>query len=64
MHRYSGAVFTMMPTRGSGSYSYNYYSHGQIYGDSTPGKHSDKSSSPRRKVDSSAADFHEDSQPK
>lgn len=59
-----GAVFTMMPTRGSGSYSYNYYSHGQIYGDSTPGKHSDKSSSPRRKVDSSAADFHEDSQPK
>ncbi|MCV7343913.1 polysaccharide biosynthesis tyrosine autokinase [Mycolicibacterium rhodesiae] len=59
-----GAVFTMMPTRGSGSYSYNYYSHGQTYGDSTPGKQSDKSSSPRHKVDSSATEFHKESRPK
>ncbi len=28
-----GAVFTMLPTRGSGSYSYNYYYYGGSYGD-------------------------------
>ena len=28
-----GAVLTMMPTRGSGAYSYNYYSYGGSYGD-------------------------------
>ncbi|EHB56274.1 capsular exopolysaccharide family [Mycolicibacterium rhodesiae JS60] len=30
-----GAVMTMMPTRGSGSYSYNYY-YGQAHGDQQP----------------------------
>ena len=29
-----GAVLTMMPTRGSGAYSYNYYYYGGSYGDS------------------------------
>jgi receptor protein-tyrosine kinase len=28
-----GAVLTMMPTRGSGAYSYNYYYYGGGYGD-------------------------------
>jgi hypothetical protein len=28
-----GAVMTMMPTRGSGAYSYNYYYYGGNYGD-------------------------------
>lgn len=28
-----GAAFTMLPTRGSGSYSYNYYYYGGSYGD-------------------------------
>ena len=28
-----GAVLTMMPTRGSGAYSYNYYYSGGSYGD-------------------------------
>jgi hypothetical protein len=28
-----GAVLTMMPTRGSGAYSYNYYYYGGSYGD-------------------------------
>jgi receptor protein-tyrosine kinase len=28
-----GAVLTMLPTRGSGSYSYNYYYYGGSYGD-------------------------------
>jgi capsular exopolysaccharide synthesis family protein len=30
-----GSVLTMLPTRGSGSYSYNYYSYGDSYGDNT-----------------------------
>jgi receptor protein-tyrosine kinase len=30
-----GAVLTMMPTRGSGAYSYNYYYYGGSYGDDT-----------------------------
>jgi receptor protein-tyrosine kinase len=32
-----GAVLTMMPTRGSGAYSYNYYYYGGSYGDGKPG---------------------------
>ena len=31
-----GAVLTMMPTRGSGAYSYNYYYYGGGYGDDKP----------------------------
>jgi receptor protein-tyrosine kinase len=31
-----GAVLTMMPTRGSGAYSYNYYYYGGSYGDGKP----------------------------
>jgi receptor protein-tyrosine kinase len=31
-----GAVLTMMPTRGSGAYSYNYYYYGGSYGDTKP----------------------------
>lgn len=31
-----GAVLNMMPTRGSGAYSYNYYYYGGSYGDSKP----------------------------
>ena len=31
-----GAVLTMMPTRGSGAYSYNYYYYGGSYGDEKP----------------------------
>jgi receptor protein-tyrosine kinase len=30
-----GAVLSMMPTRGSGAYSYNYYYYGGSYGDGT-----------------------------
>jgi receptor protein-tyrosine kinase len=32
-----GAVLTMMPTRGSGAYSYNYYYYGGSYGDGKAG---------------------------
>jgi receptor protein-tyrosine kinase len=32
-----GAVLTMMPIRGSGAYSYNYYYYGGSYGDGKPG---------------------------
>lgn len=38
-----GAVFTMLPTRGSGSYSYNYYYYGGSYGDD--GKRSESKAS-------------------
>jgi receptor protein-tyrosine kinase len=33
-----GAVLTMMPTRGSGAYSYNYYYYGGSYGDDKTGQ--------------------------
>jgi receptor protein-tyrosine kinase len=33
-----GAVLTMMPTRGSGAYSYNYYYYGGSYGDERSGQ--------------------------
>jgi receptor protein-tyrosine kinase len=33
-----GAVLTMMPTRGSGAYSYNYYYYGGSYGDDKDGQ--------------------------
>ena len=33
-----GAVFTMIPSRGSGSYSYNYYYYGNSYGDDKLGQ--------------------------
>jgi receptor protein-tyrosine kinase len=31
-----GTVLTMMPTRGAGAYSYNYYYYGGSYGDDRP----------------------------
>jgi receptor protein-tyrosine kinase len=38
-----GAVLTMMPTRGSGAYSYNYYYYGGSYGDDKPDRSIDSS---------------------
>lgn len=46
-----GAVFTMMPMRGSGSYSYNYY-YGHKHGDRKVGQVLDDSSSPTYHQDS------------
>jgi len=39
-----GAVLTMMPTRGGGAYSYNYYYYGGNYGDTQPGQAATRSS--------------------
>ena len=50
-----GAVLTMMPTRGSGAYSYNYYYYGGSYGDETNRRKSKISHSPGPEADAPAS---------
>jgi capsular exopolysaccharide synthesis family protein len=57
-----GAVFTMTPTRGSGSYRYNYY-YGDAPGDLKPGKTSEKSYSPGAEGNQSTGKHAEAGQP-
>jgi len=41
----------MMPTRGSGAYSYNYYYYGGSYGDDKPMKSLNPARPPKESVD-------------